>query len=69
MENIVEKGEIAQKEQFHLFPQCFPKVFFFNMWRKGFNLAYMVRFACERMEKIGEKWMIVTKKLSIIFGI
>ena len=22
-ENIVEKGEIAQNEQFHLFPQCF----------------------------------------------
>ena len=22
-ENITEKGEIAQKEQFHLFPQCF----------------------------------------------
>ena len=22
-ENIVEKGEIAQHEQFHLFPQCF----------------------------------------------
>ena len=25
MENIVEKGEIAQDEQFHLFQQCFPK--------------------------------------------
>ena len=25
MENIVEKGEIAQNEQFQLFPQCFPK--------------------------------------------
>ena len=23
LENIVEKGEIAQNEQFHLFPQCF----------------------------------------------
>ena len=22
--NIVEKGEIAQNEQFHLLPQCFP---------------------------------------------
>ena len=22
-ENIVGKGEIAQNEQFHLFPQCF----------------------------------------------
>ena len=25
MENIVEKGEIAHFEQFHPFPQCFPK--------------------------------------------
>ena len=24
IENIVEKGEIAHFEQFHLFPQCFP---------------------------------------------
>ena len=32
MENIVEKGEIAQFEQFHLFSQYFPKVFiFFNV--------------------------------------
>ena len=29
-ENIVEKGEIAQNEQFHFFPQCFPKPFFFH---------------------------------------
>ena len=27
MENIVEKGEIAYFEQFHLFLQCFPKAF------------------------------------------
>ena len=26
----MEKGEIAHFEQFHLFPQCFPKAFFFN---------------------------------------
>ena len=31
MENIVEKGEIAQNERFHLFPQCFPNAFFFNL--------------------------------------
>ena len=31
MENIVEKGEITHFEQFHLFPQCFPKAFFFNV--------------------------------------
>ena len=28
-ENIVEKGEIAHFEQFHLFPLCFTKAFFF----------------------------------------
>ena len=28
VENIVEKGEIAHFEQFHLLPQCFPKAFF-----------------------------------------
>ena len=27
IENIVEKGEIADFEQFHLFPQCFLNVF------------------------------------------
>ena len=31
LKNIVEKGEIAHFEQFHLFPQCFPKGFFFNV--------------------------------------
>ena len=31
MENIVEKGEIAHFERFHLFPQCFPKAFFFHV--------------------------------------
>ena len=29
IKNIVEKGEIAQFEQFHLFPQSLPKAFFF----------------------------------------
>ena len=31
IENIVEKGEIAHFEQFHPFPQCFPKALFFNV--------------------------------------
>ena len=31
IQNIVEKGEIALFEQFHLFPQCFPKAFFLNV--------------------------------------
>ena len=31
MANIVEKGEIAHFEQFHLFLQFFLKAFFFNV--------------------------------------
>ena len=31
IENIVDRGEIAHPEQIHLFPQCFPKAFFFNV--------------------------------------
>ena len=27
IENIMEKGEIAHFEQFHLFSECFPKAF------------------------------------------
>ena len=33
IENILEKGEIAHFEQFHLFPQYFPKPFFFNVFK------------------------------------
>ena len=32
-ESLVEKGEIAQNEQFHLFPQCF----LCNLYLKTFN--------------------------------
>ena len=32
IENIVEKKEIAHFQQFHLFSQCFPKAFFFNVY-------------------------------------
>ena len=32
-----KKGEIAHFEQFHLFPHCFPKAFFFCM----IKLVYM----------------------------
>ena len=51
IEIITGKGEIAHLEQFHLFPQCFPKVFFFNeyIWRKGLTPSYF------HSEKI---WMI-----------
>ena len=31
MGEIAEKGEIANFEQFHLFPQCFPKAFLFSV--------------------------------------
>ena len=33
----MEKDEIAHFEQFHLFPRCFPKAFFFNVLK----LVYM----------------------------
>ena len=33
----MEKGEIAHFEQFHLFPQCFPKAFYFSVLK----LVYM----------------------------
>ena len=31
IKNIVENGEIAHFEQFHIFPQCFYKALFFNV--------------------------------------
>ena len=37
IENIVETGEIAHFEQFHLFPQCFLTAFFFIVLK----LVYM----------------------------
>ena len=33
-ENTVEKGEIAQFEQFQRFQECFPKAFFFNVLKR-----------------------------------
>ena len=33
-ENIVEKGEMAQNEQFHLFPQCFLCNLYLNILEK-----------------------------------
>ena len=32
----MEKGEIAHFEQFHLFQQCFPEAFFFNVLKLVF---------------------------------
>ena len=40
---MVEKGEIAHSEQFHLFQKCFPKAFFFNVLKRVY------------IEKIDEK--------------
>ena len=34
LENIVERAEIAHFEQFHLFPQCFPKAFYLNVLKR-----------------------------------
>ena len=51
MEDIVEKGEIAHFEQFHLFPQCFPKDFFFHCVRmsiyggKGENIVAFLQLS------------------------
>ena len=36
MEKNVENGEIAQDEQFHLFPQCFPKAFSLNVLKREY---------------------------------
>ena len=33
IETIVEKGEIAHLEQFHLFPQWFPKALIFSIMK------------------------------------
>ena len=38
MENIVEKDEIAHSEQFQLFPQCFPKAFFFSVLKVALQI-------------------------------
>ena len=50
----MEKGEIAHFEQFHLFPQCFPRAFFFSVYKeervnsftknRGFSLAEKYTF-------------------------
>ena len=33
----MEKGECAHFEQFHLFPQCFPKAYFFDALKKSID--------------------------------
>ena len=40
MEKIVEKGEIAHFEQFHLFPQCFLKAFFSSPEHEVLRVSY-----------------------------
>ena len=39
----MEKGEIAQNEQFHLFPQCFLKSFFLQCVKMSIYGAIMVQ--------------------------
>ena len=46
MENIVEKGEIAHFEQFRLFRQCFPKVFFLNVLKRVY-MEKSVKSSCD----------------------
>ena len=36
----MEKGEIAQNEQFHLFPQCFSRKMYFKSLIATFQLSY-----------------------------
>ena len=53
--NMVEKGEIAHIEQFHLYPQCFPEAFFLK---------------CVKMSIYGEKseFIFVIHYLRLISG-
>ena len=43
IENIVEKGEIAHFEPFHLFLQCFPNAFFFSVLKRV-NMEERVKY-------------------------
>ena len=63
----MEKGEIAENEQFHLFQQCFPKAFFFSMceneyiWRKelrnvGHNKSYLNCLALKIQDGTDWSW-------------
>ena len=52
----MEKGEIAHLEQFHHFPQCFPKDFFsvcLNefIWRKELNLNRLLTTLRKKKKK------------------
>ena len=53
-ENIVEKGEIAQNEQFHLYPQCF----LCNLIIKSFNSHLSVVVCCFFEIGMVSKWCI-----------
>ena len=55
-ENTVEKGELAQYEQFLLFTQCFPSVFYL------FSLRHFSKF------KIAFWKLSVWKSLKLSFG-
>ena len=55
IENIVEKGEIAHFEQYHLFPQCFPKAFSLQCVKMNiYGVKGLSKSGTERMiEKAG----------------
>ena len=54
MKNIVEKSEIARFKHFHPFPQCFSSMCLNEyIGRKGLNVAQMMKFASNGMEKHG----------------
>ena len=55
----MDKGEIAHFEQFHLFPQFFPKAFFFNVLKRVYmeervNLKNMIHVNSLPDDKISD---------------
>ena len=47
IENIVEKGEIAHLEQFHLFWQCFPNDFLYHLFPKDFFFPVLTLYSTD----------------------
>ena len=74
MENIVVEGEIAHFEQFHLFPQCFPKAFFFNVLKRVHmeervnSLPHDKFLDWSKLKALADKKMMVTEKFIFILG-
>ena len=49
---MVEKGEIAQNEQFHLLPQCVPKAFFLTHYQMTNFRLFQTETVCRRQFQI-----------------